>query len=1127
MASTGRVIGWIFLLGVCLGAVGPLRADSLDDAFAQPPAVAKPRTWWHWIGGNISREGITADLESMQRIGLGGAQIFTAAQSNLRGPVLFMTPQWRGLVQHALAESNRLGLEIAMENQEGWSESGGPAIKPADSMQQIVSSESHVLGGRRIDLRSLPQPWTELDYYGDIALAAFPASPADSSVDAPLVTVSPQGVTGTQGRDGRVRPLATFPGPTWDTPQWIELSYSTPHTFSSVHVGISPLLWREAEDTTTPTHWELQASGDGTNFTRVCDIALHGTLTFPEVTARYFRLWMPTRTIEAPDRIVITEFVLGGPRVDRAESRSGLVVDRLIGEFSSGNIPEADIIPDGGWIDLTGRTEWDAPPGRWTILRIGHTSTNRKNGPAMAETEGLECDKLSRAAVEKHFEQDMLGPVIADAGPLAGTTLKYVLCDSWEAGCENWTPLMRGEFKARRGYDPWPWLPALAGRVVGSVDETERFLWDYRRTIADLVAENHYGVIQELAHRHNMGLYAEATGIHIPTVADQLQCKGRTDVPMGEFWVDMPWGTDDTKEAASAAHIYGQNIAGAESFTAYPFAAGWARDPYSLKAQGDRELCLGINQIIFHEFAHQPWMDRRPGMSLWLWGTQFNRMNTWWEPAAAWISYLTRSQALLQRGVFAADLCYYYGEGAPVDFQAALLAPQPPAGFDYDACNAEVLLTRMSVRDGRIVLPSGMSYRVLVLPDTDRMTVPVLRKVQELVRAGATVYGPRPVKSPSLDGYPACDREVADIAGEVWGGCNGTTVTSHGYGAGRVVWGRSLAEVLGVAPDFSSPVQDMRYIHRHDGDAEIYFVSNQQARDLVADCTFRVDGKVPELWHPDTGRCETAAAYVTRDGCTTVPIHFDPIGSVFVVFRRSAAAADPVVAIRETHEIFAPAGTVAVGATPLVEPPAAVNGAVLLSVWQPGAYTLTTASGRTLRAEAAEVPAPLELAGPWRISFPPKLGAPPQVTFDHLMSWTEATDFGVKYFSGTATYVNDFAFPAEAMGPARRWYLDLGTVKNLADVSLNGREVAILWKEPFRVDVTGALQPGLNHLEVKVTNLWPNRLIGDQLLPPEKRITWMEWKPYESNSPLLVSGILGPVVIRTARQIVAEPVAEK
>ena len=1120
------------LVSCCLAllAAGPIRAaadappppSSLEGAFAHPAARAKPRTWWHWISGNITKQQVTADLESMQQIGLGGAQIFQAAHSAIIGPLLFMSPQWRDMIQYALGESHRLGLEISMENQEGWSESGGYWITPPESMQQIVWTENLFHGGRTLDLRTLPEPWKEEDYYQDIAMAAFPTQALEAAADLPRIEVSPGATIGTMGRDGKRRPLATLPAPSFEAPQWVELAYYSPQTFSSAHIGISPLQWREAEDTTTPTHWELQTSDDGKNFRRLADVYLHGTVTFAPVTARYFRLWMPTPSIQIPTQVVISEFWMGGPRVDKAEFRTGAMVDRQIYRFSDEPVAAADIIPAGGWIDLTGRASWDMPPGNWTILRIGHTSTGVKNGPAMPQTMGLECDKLSRPAVEKHFQQGMLGPVIADSGALAGSTFKYVLCDSWESGCENWTPLMREEFKRRHGYDLWPWLPVLTGRVVGSVEESERFLWDYRRTLADLLAENHYGVIQELAHRHNMGLYAEATGIHIPTVADQLQCKGRTDVPMGEFWADMKWGQDDTKEAASAAHIYGQNIAAAESFTAYPFAAGWARDPYSLKAQGDRELCLGINQFVFHRYASQPWPDRQPGLSLWLWGTQFERTNTWWEPAKAWISYLTRSQSLLQRGVFAADLCYFYGEGAPVDFQAELLSPQPPSGYDYDACNVEVLLTRMGVKDGRLVLPSGMNYRALVLPDDDRMTLPVLRKVRDLVQAGAIVVGPKPSRTPSLTGYPACDQELRGIADQVWGDCNGTSVTSHAFGAGRVYWGLPLAQVLQAAPDFSSPIKSMRFIHRHDGDAEIYFVSNQETHDLTADCSFRVAGKVPELWHPDTGRCETAAVYASGDGRTTLPIHFDPIGSVFVIFRTSAAAADPVVAVQESREMFAPAKPDPVGGTPATEAPVVEDGSVVMTLWQPGTYFLKTASGRTLSAAASDVPAPFELKGGWGLSFPPKLGAPPTATFDRLMSWTDSPEFGVKYFSGTATYAKDFDFSGQP-GPQTRFYLDLGVVKNLADVKLNGREQGILWKEPFRLDVTDALQPGRNHLEIRVTNLWPNRMIGDQLLAPEKRITWLEYKPYGSFDPLLPSGILGPVVIRTADRIVARP----
>ena len=1107
------------LLGVCalallLAASAAAADDALAAGWAHPPEAAKPRTWWHWISGNISREGITADLEAMKSIGLAGAQLFTVDQSDVKGPIAFMSPQWRQLVQHAIAESKRLGLELSIENCEGWSESGGPWVTPAQSMQKVVWAEANVRGGRRIPL-AIPQPLAVRNYYEDIAVFAFPTIRGDLPADAARITSSADGATA-------ALPLA-LPVPAPDHPQWVRLDFDVATSFRSIRLE-SPAPLRDIP--ATLPQWELQVSDDGHDFHRLCDLQPHGTTLFPETTARHFRLWLTGLPPKSTD-LVFTQIVLAGLRMDRPEAHAGMEVDRAVNRFSDGAADTAGAIPSASIVDLTGHSDWDAPAGSWTLVRIGHTATGIMNHPAAPATVGLEADKLSRVAMTAHLQNGSMGTVIRDEGGRANSSLQYILCDSWEAGCENWTPLIRQEFSQRRGYALQPWLLALTGRVIDSQERSERFLWDFRRTLADLVAENHYGTMQDFAHQNHLGLYAEAVGINLPTVADQLQCKGRTDIPMGEFWVGQYWpGTtpiDDSKEAASAAHIYGQNIAAAEAFTARAEYGGWAQDPYSLKALGDLELCLGINRFVFHRYAHQPWLDRKPGMSMGPWGTNFERTNTWWEPAAAWMSYLSRCEYLLQQGRFAADVVYFYGEGAPVDVKVDSLTPRLPRGFDYDACDAELLL-RMSVQDGRIVLPSGMSYRVLVLPDSDRLTVGAAEKVRALVRAGATVVGPRPLHSPSLTDYPASDRAVQQIASEVWGDCDGLRVTEHAFGAGRVVWGQPLAAVLALAPDFQTTDDNLRFIHRQVGDAQVYFVSNQATRELTASCSFRVSGQVPELWHPDTGRRETLAAYTVTAGQTTVPLHLDPSGSVFVVFQRSTAGDDPVVSVQAAQSLF---GREAAGeGTPSVEAPVRRGAGVVITAWQNVAYALTTASGRKLEAVASDLPAPAPLTGAWKVVFPPKLAAPPEAVLDHLVSWTDSNDDGIKFFSGTATYLKDFDLGRAYFGPGRRQFLDLGTVKNLARVRLNGRDLGVLWKEPFRVDITGAVAPGANHLEVQVTNLWPNRMIGDAYLPASQRITWASVAPYGKGSPLLPSGLLGPVVIRAAAEVEAKTLSQ-
>jgi hypothetical protein len=1180
----------IYLVGLCLllslSAMADEQGDTMASDFANPPDSAKPRTWWHWVSGNVTAEGITADLQAMKQIGLGGAQIFTVDQSNVKGPVVFMSPEWRKLVHQAMTEADQLNLEMAMEGCDGWSESGGHWVTPAQSMQKVVWTESQVQGGQKISL-ALPQPETVLGYYEDIALFAFPTVAGDDLPAPKQITGSTPGFDGgqlLQTPPGKARLDNKQPG----QPLWIECAFAQPIICRSLLLSNVGAQGPSAE---------LQVSDDGTTFRKVCPILGDGTFSFAAVTGQYFRIWFPQVQARMPF-IDFTGIKFRGARMDATEARSGLRVNGNRA-FTRMTLSPEDMIDPKALVDLTGKSEWQAPPGKWTLVRLGHTSTGATTHPST--TPGLECDKLSRAAVESHIEH-MYGPVFEDSPAQVGHTFRYMVLDSWEAGCENWTPLMRDEFKKRRGYDLWTWLPALTGHVVLNADATERFLWDYRRTLADLVADNHYGTFQAAAHAHHMGLESEATGIGLPTVADQLQCKGRTDIPMGEFWVNQSGGgnVDDPKEAASAAHIYGQNIAATESYTSVPQTAAWTNDPYSLKREGDKEFCLGVNRFIFHRYAHQPWLDRVPGMSMGPWGINFERTNTWWNQGSAWISYLSRCQYLLQQGRFVADLCYFYGEGAPISVQHDGLKPAVPAGYDYDVCNAEILLNQMSVQDGQIVLQSGMHYRVLVLPDMDRMTLAVLRKIESLVTAGAVVYGPRPVASPSLADYPDGDGQLKVLAQEVWGDCDGKKVTEHADGKGRVVWGEPLASILGVAPDFASDQLDVLDIHRVDQTSDIYFVSNQLDSDRVAECTFRVGGKAPELWYPDSGKIERPALYQQKDGSTTLPIHFDPSGSVFVVFRR-ATAEDPVISVNRdgaplgkavtqpqitiqkatygaagdpahTRDVQAKIQALVEKGQTIIpvandltsgEDPARLmvktlsvdytidgkaetasaregdsvslntqsyfpvffnlcrnpDAGLTLETGEAGHYEMKTAANATIPCVVPPLPSPLEVAGPWKIEFPPNRGAPEKAAFASLISWTDSPVDGIKYFSGTATYETDLTIPAEFLGPGRHAYLDLGEVKNLAEVSVNGKSLGILWKAPFRVDITGAATVGINHLEIKITNLWPNRLIGDMSLPKEQQITWTSVSLYKPDSPLLPSGLLGPVSVIPAQQV--------
>lgn len=1080
-----RLLIWLVLAALLCLATLAVTAATLDDGFRSPPASARPWVYWFWLNGNITRDGITADLEAMKRVGIGGVLIMEVDQGAPVGPVDFMSTQWRALFAHAVNEAKRLGLEINMNDDAGWNGSGGPWIKPEQSMQKVVFTETDITGPRRFD-DTLPQPQVVAGFYRDIAVLAFPT-----------------------------------PG-----------SYRIP--------GIEHKA-------------AYQVGGVGA----------------------------PSRETVPPEMVITRD----------------------------------SIIDLSAQMDSAGRLTWDVPEGKWTIVRFGHTSTGAQNAPSPATGRGLECDKLSKEGSEAAFA-GMIAKLLSDNGPEAGKTFVATHVDSWENGSQNWTARMREEFARRRGYDITPYLLVMSGRVVESLEVSERFLWDLRRTISELVVENYAGHIRDLAHASGLRFTIEAYG----SPCDNLPYAAMADEPMGEFW-DPAGAMETCRAMASAAHVYGKPIVGAEAFTAGGDER-WLHHPASIKALGDQAFCEGINRFVIHRYAMQPWTspDRRPGMTMGPWGQHYERTQTWWELTPAWHTYLSRCQYMLRQGGFVADICYLQPELPPYAF-----ADHPRRGYGWDECSADVVLSRMSVTDGRIVLAGGMTYRILVLPDTDVMTPALLRKIKDLVAAGATIVGPRPTRSPSLTDYPNCDDEVKRLAAEVWGGCDGKTVKEHRYGRGRVIYGMSPEDVLasaGLMPDFASP-QHLRYIHRRAGSTDIYFVSNPRPNAVTSTCAFRVTGKLPELWWPDTGRIERAPVWEAANGVTSVVLTLGPSGSVFVVFRKPlSSGTDPIVAvIRDGKPVLSTApqpvpkitidkavygvlddpartrdvrarvqskidagefnfrvsdmaagddpaygivktlvvdytvegkhltatGTdpenidILAGATPA--PGIDLRGDGTATAWQSGRYELVCRSGKRTTITVQPLPAPLEIGGPWMLAFPPQSGAPGKITLDRLISWSEHPDVGVKHFSGTAVYRKGFDVPGELLAPGRVASLDLGDVQVIAQVKLNGKDLGVLWKPPYRADVTGILRPGTNELEVRVTNLWVNRMIGDEQLPedsdrnsngtlkswprwltegkpsPTGRFTFTSWRLWGRSDSLLPSGLLGPVAIRFGRDV--------
>ncbi|GMV92615.1 MAG: hypothetical protein AMXMBFR82_23930 [Candidatus Hydrogenedentota bacterium] len=757
------------------------------------------------------------------------------------------------------------------------------------------------------------------------------------------------------------------------------------------------------------------------------------------------------------------------------------------------DLPDDAIIPEADIVDLTdrlqpdGRLTWEVPEGEWTILRFGRRNTGANTRPAPEPGLGFESDKFDPAALDAHFDA-FVGRLLDAVGPrpndrTTGWTMLHI--DSWEMGSQNWTDGFEKEFRARRGYDPMPYLPVMTGRVVESLEVSERFLWDLRLTAQELVLENHAEHLKALGREHGFGLSIEPYDMN-PT--SDMALGGVADVPMCEFW-SHGFGFDSTFsciESTSIGHTLGRPIVAAEAFTAGSEEA-WQLYPAAMKNQGDWAFATGINRIVFHRYAHQPWLDRRPGMTMGPYGVHWDRTQTWWPMVSAYHEYVARCQFMLRQGAPVADICYLVPEGAPHVFR-------PPAdalegelrdrrGHNFDGCTPQTLIDHATVQDGKIVFPGGAAYAVLVLPTVDTMTPALLRKIKNLVESGASIIGNPPEKSPSLSEYPQCDGDVQTLALEIWGSSDVPEKPAiHNVEAGRVIWGEDFkltadpetfpplypdyeatAEVLhamGVSPDFESD-GPIRYTHRRAGEDDIYFVANCSAETVNTRSSFRVTGRIPQCWDPVIGAIRDMPDFTEEGWGTSLPLCFAPYQSFFIVFRDNSAGPED-------------------------------------------AALLGNCPGTTLVAN---------VEGPWDVVFDPALGGPGPVQFDALEDWSTRLEPGIKHYSGIATYRTTFNYSEADYALPRTVYLDLGVVHSMARVRLNGNDVGVVWCAPWRVEITRDLKSGENALEVDVANLWPNRLIGDSALPEDEQISWTTWNPYKPDSPLLPSGLIGPVQI--------------
>ncbi|MBP8302838.1 MAG: DNA-binding protein [Phycisphaerae bacterium] len=1100
-------------------------ADSLEARFKDPPPCASPWVFWYWMRGAVSKQGITADLEAMKAAGIGGAYLFSIQEAT--DPALWvpsvrqLTPEWWALARHAMAEADRLGLHMGMHACDGFSVAGGPWITPELSMQRLVWTQTQVQGGRRIEA-VLPQPQAQEGFYRDIAVLAFPSvegAGISTRTVVPKVTTSVPGVDPQflVAPDARQRLRS-------DSPCWIQYAFERPFTCRSITV-------RPEGTSFQPLRLRIEASDDGQALRPITQLEppRHGwqngdadvTYSLTPVTARTFRfVYDPAGTEPGSEDLDSAKWrpslrvrgieLSSEPRIHQFEGKTGQVW-RVAGRTTARQVPDGLCVPQDRIVDITehldgrGRLQWAVPEGTWTILRMGHTSTGHRNTTGGGGV-GLECDKFNPEAVRLQYDR-WFAEAVRQIGPdLAGRVLKVLHVDSWEAGSQNWSPVFREEFRRRRGYDLLPCLPAMAGIPIGSAEGSERFLQDVRETIGELVTDRFFGTLADLAHRQGCTFSAENVA---PTMTcDGMRHFGVVDVPMGEFWLRSPTHDkpNDMLDAISGGHVYGRPIVQAEAFTELQFP--WDEHPALIKALGDRQLALGINRFVMHVFVHNPWLDRRPGMTLGPTGLFFQRDQTWWRPGRAWVDYLRRCQVLLQTGRPVADVAVFTGEGMPrravlpdqlVSTLPGVIGPEalqreagrmanegqplralpkavtasahirdladwvdPLRGYAYDSINRDALLRLARVRNRRIELPGGAGYALLVLPgphpmspDTGPLSSEMAARLSEWMAAGV----------PIVD----CRSQLP------------SQIQNPGSGIKNVVRGpfsEDSFDSLGIARDFTAAEDGRRaegvaWTHRSSPEAEIYFCSNQQGRTRTLEVSVRVTGRVPELWDPRTAEVRPAVQWQGANGRTTLPLRLDPNGSIFVVLR---------------------------------EPTQAAQGPGGLNWIEP----------RMLQ----------EIQGPWQVAFDPCLAGPPSpVGFAQLEDWSRQDDLGIRHYSGTAVYTKTFAWNPEAEGSesetvngqCRAW-LDLGEVADIAEVAVNGRDCGVAWTPPYRVEITGAVRSGSNDLEVRVTNTWANRLIGDQALPESQRVTWTSAPDRLGRGPLLRAGLLGPVRIMTSHE---------
>lgn len=1125
------------------GQSNSVSIDEMKTAFLEPAKQYSPETWFHFNGNNISKEGITLDLEAIEYAGIQGIHLFSKNGQPYPGveQIKILSPEWEDMVRHTADECQRLGLKFTMQNCPGWSMTGGPWVPVEEAQRQLVESVFYLSGNQQFNdvLELVPEYKTEDYDYKDVQVLAFPTPKDDdfgilipkqietnnqhvpwSDIMNPHVLVD---VTNRQTPENIADYKALGIGEIDGEPTWVKVKFDKEVTLRSLQLSPFRYMVMDRQYPIIDLQIHVAAINKG-KITQVAEIQIPNgnwddrqmkvTLAIPKTTSNEFIF-----SFEGEHGITPGIFHLSSqPRLHNHEAKAAKAMRSLEKQVNiiyddQCHISAEKIINLTDKMDAKGRLTWDAPEGHWTVVRFGHVNMRRTNKPAMPESTGWECSKLDKVAIENHLRNGMIGQMIKDGGPIGDGKLAGLLIDSWESDIPTWTinsADMFVEFEQRRGYSMKKYLPATMGYIVESSEVSTKFLRDLRQTMDEVYIDNFFSHFATIAHEMGAEVYTEGAGGEVLPV-DPMRYYGVSDNPMTEFW--YPKAPSNQNEyakpiysAASATHLYDKPFLSAEACT--QLGVDWSEHPFSVKYLIDYNFTKGVNHLVFHTFSHTPQKEVYPGSSFGgNIGFPFVRGQTWWKHMPVFIDYLSRCQYILQQGEYVADVLWFYGdhyERPPFDLDYF------PKGYRFDYLNTEILHEKLSVENGKIHVKDAGDYRVILLRDSKDMLLSTARKIKKLVYEGATIVGDRPLDSPSLMDEESDVQELLEIADELWGeGISG----AKSFGKGMVYWGMSLEKVLNsqnIAPDVIVPEGlPISWIHRKTTDADIYFVSSTSSNELDVALSFRLTGAYPQLWDAVTGEMTDVKVWNTNENRTNVGLTLAPSGSALLVFPKEAREPYCTKVIFHGKTVLSSETGWYRMHNGKAEPPSVsfIDNEFIPS--HTGTYTFIKVDG-SQEAEDREI-TEMTINEDWNLTFENGWDVPMHYNLSKLSSLTEISNEAISHYSGTMVYKKDIIQPENG----KRMILELGDVHNIADLWCNDKKVATRWAPPYNFDLTPFMKKGENRVEVKVTNTWRNQLIYDTVRPKDEKKTWTTNPPNKSETDLNLSGLVGPVVLKT------------